>query len=121
MRRILPLVDLVHGNVRELNQFADCVDLEATLRQITAWGAGAIVVHMGIDGAGCYCRGQLTVSPAIPVRQYKNTAGSGDLLSVCMMLLHSRSEIPLSDRLRLANTIVSEFIEGKRRVIPELA
>jgi sugar/nucleoside kinase (ribokinase family) len=121
VRRLLPLVDLVHGNVRELNQFADCGDLEATLRQITAWGARAIVVHMGIDGAGCYCRGQLTVSPAIPVRQYENTAGSGDLLSVCMMLLHGRSEIPLSDRLRLANTIVSEFIEGKRRVIPELA
>jgi 2-dehydro-3-deoxygluconokinase len=121
VRRILPLVDLVHGNVRELNQFADCSELEATLRQITAWGARAIVIHMGIDGAGYYCRGQLTVSPAIQVEQCMNTAGSGDLLSVCMMLLHGRSEIALSDRLWLANTIVSEFIAGKRCVIPELA
>ena len=39
VRRILPWVDLVHGNVRELNQFADSGDLTATLRQITAWGA----------------------------------------------------------------------------------
>ncbi len=54
------------------------------------------------------------------MRQYKNTAGSGDLLSVCMMLLHGRDEIPPADRLRLANTIVSEFIEGRRGVIPEL-
>jgi len=121
VRRILPLVDVVHGNVRELERFADCGDLEATLRQITAWGAGAIVVHMGADGAGYYCRGQLTVSPAVPVPQYNNTVGSGDLLSVCMMLLHGRSEIPPGDRLRLANSIVSEFIAGKRGVIPELA
>ncbi len=78
------------------------------------------MVHLGADGAGYYGRGQLTVAPAIPVRQYKNTAGTGDLLSVCMMLLHGRDEIPLGDRLRLANTIVAEFIEGKRGVIPEL-
>jgi sugar/nucleoside kinase (ribokinase family) len=120
VRRILPLVDLVHGNVRELNQFADSADLAATLRQITAWGAAAIVVHLGADGAGYYHQGQLTVSPAIPVRQYKNTAGTGDLLSVCMMLLDGRSEIPPGERLRLANGIVAEFIEGRRGVIPTL-
>ena len=120
VRRLLPWVDLVHGNVRELNRFADSSDLNATLRQITAWGAAAIVVHLGADGAGYYRRGQWTVAPAMPVRQYKNTAGSGDLLSACMMLLHDRDEIPLGDRLRLANAIVAEFIEGKRGVIPEL-
>ena len=120
VRRILPWVDLVHGNVRELNRFADCEDLHATLRQITAWGAGAVVIHMGADGAGYYRRGELTVSPCVPVQQYKNTTGTGDLLSVCMMLLHGCDEIPPEDRLRLANTIVAEFIEGQRGVIPEL-
>jgi sugar/nucleoside kinase (ribokinase family) len=120
VRRILPLVDLVHGNVRELGQFADCSDLDATLRQITAWGAQAIVIHMGADGAGYYREGRLTVCPSAPVRQYKNTAGTGDLLSVCMMLLHGREGIPLCERLQLANRIVSEFIEGNRGVIPEL-
>ncbi len=120
VRRILPWVDLVHGNVRELNRFADSSDLNATLRQITDWGAAAIVIHLGAAGAGYYEGGQLTVAPAIPVRQYKNTAGAGDLLSVCMMLLHGRDEIPLAERLRLANEIVAEFIEGKRGVIPEL-
>ncbi len=120
VRRILPWVDLVHGNVRELNQFADSGELDTTLGKITAWGAAAIVVHLGVDGAGCYRGGQWTVVPATPVRQYRNSAGTGDLLSVCMMLLHGRDEIPLADRLCLANTIVAEFIEGKRGVIPEL-
>jgi sugar/nucleoside kinase (ribokinase family) len=120
VRRVLPWVDLAHGNVRELNRFADSNDLDATLKQITAWGARAIVVHLGAGGAGYYDRGRLTVVPAAPVRQCKNTAGTGDLLSVCMMLLHGRDEIPLADRLRLANGIVAEYIEGKRGVIPEL-
>jgi sugar/nucleoside kinase (ribokinase family) len=120
VQRILPWVDLVHGNIRELNEFADSGDLDATLRQITAWGAAAIVVHLGAAGAGYYCGGQWTVAPAVAVRQYKNTAGTGDLLSVCMMLIHGRDEIPLTERLRLANTIVAEFIEGQRGLIPEL-
>ena len=113
-------MDLVHGNVRELGRFADCDDLDATLRRIMDWGAGAIVIHMGADGAGYYARGQLIVVPAVPVRQHKNAAGSGDLLSVCMMLLHGRDEIPPRERLRLANRIVAEFIEDRRSVIPEL-
>ena len=120
MRRLLPLVDLVHGNVRELNEFADSVDLDSTLRQITVWGAQAVVIHMGADGAGFFHRGRLTVCPSIPVRRYENTAGTGDLLSVCMMLLHG-DEFSPEDRLCLANRIVAEYIEGTRRMIPELA
>ncbi len=120
VRDILPLVDLVHGNVRELNRFADSDNFETTLRKITTWGAGAIVIHMGADGAGYYDGTQLTVASAVPVRQYKNTAGTGDLLSVCMMLLHECEDIPPRDRLQLANTIVADYIEGRRAVIPDL-
>ncbi|MEN6577594.1 MAG: carbohydrate kinase family protein [Phycisphaerales bacterium] len=120
VRNILPLVDLVHGNIRELNRFADSDDLDTTLRKTTAWGAGAIVIHMGADGAGYYDRGQLTVVPAVPVRQCKNMAGTGDLLSVCMMLLHDCADIPPRDRLQLANTIVADYIEGRRTIIPDL-
>ena len=54
--KVLPLVDLVHGNVRELNLFADSTDLTTTLQRLTAWGAGAVVLHMGAQGAGYYCR-----------------------------------------------------------------
>lgn len=120
VRAILPLVDLVHGNVAELNRFADGGELQTTLQQITAWGAGAIVVHLGAEGAGYYDHGRWTVAPAAPVRQYRNTAGTGDLLSVCMMLLHRRNDIPIEARLRPANSIVAEYIEGRRGVIPAL-
>ena len=120
MRQILPWVDMVHGNVRELSRFADAPDLDTALQRITAWGAAAVVVHLGAAGAGYACRGQWTTAPAVPVHSHKNTTGTGDVLSVCMMLMHDRDDIPLNDRLRLANAIVAEFIEGKRAVIPVL-
>lgn len=40
VRRILPLVDLVHGNVNELNLFADSTDLAITLPRLAAWAPG---------------------------------------------------------------------------------
>jgi 2-dehydro-3-deoxygluconokinase len=116
VRRVLPLVDLVHGNIRELNRFADSSDLPATLKRLTSWGAAAVVIHMGAEGAGYYSRGQLTVEPCTPVEHCLHATGSGDLLSACMILLHGRREIPIPERLRLANQIVAEFIEGKHVV-----
>jgi 2-dehydro-3-deoxygluconokinase len=118
VRRILPLVDLVHGNVNELNLFADSTDLAITLPRLAAWGAGAVVIHQGPRGAGYYCGGELIVEPSAPIRQQVNATGCGDLLSVCMMLLHHQREIPASERLRLANRIVAKFIEGKRDFLP---
>jgi 2-dehydro-3-deoxygluconokinase len=118
VRRILPLVDLVHGNVNELNRFADSADLATTLQRLAAWGAGAVVIHQGAQGAGYYCGGQLLVEPSAPVLRQINATGCGDLLSVCMMLLDQRAEIPVVQRLRLANRIVADFIEGKRDFLP---
>ncbi len=120
VRRLLPLVTLVHGNVRELNLFADSTDLPTMLARLTSWGAKAVVIHMGAEGAGCYTGGKLTVEPCAPVNQFVNTAGTGDLLSVCMMLLHARQEISIADKLRLSNRVVAEFIEGQRDLLPPL-
>ncbi|MBI5383408.1 MAG: hypothetical protein HZA90_01835 [Verrucomicrobia bacterium] len=120
VRRLLPLVNLVHGNIRELNLFADSPDLATTLDRLAAWGAEAVVVHMGAEGAGYYSDGQLTVAPCAPVRRCVNTTGTGDLLSVCMMLLHAQTQIPILEKLRLANRIVAEFMEGKRDFLPVL-
>jgi sugar/nucleoside kinase (ribokinase family) len=120
VRQVLPLVDLVHGNVRELNLFADSTEIATTLQRITGWGAGAVVLHRGADGAGYYCRGEFTVAPSVPVRRPTNATGSGDLLSVCMMLLHGRTEIPIAEKLHLANRIVADYIEGNRDFLPTL-
>ena len=61
------------------------------------------------------------VEPPVPVKSQVNTTGTGDVLSVCMMLLHGRTEMGIRERLRLANTIVAQFMEGKRPLIPPLA
>jgi sugar/nucleoside kinase (ribokinase family) len=120
VRRILPLADVVHGNVNELNRFADSTDLPTTLRRLVDWGARAVVVHHGAQGAGYYCDAQLVVEPSAPVRKHVNATGCGDLLSVCIMLLHRHVEIPIAERLRLANRIVADFIEGNRAFLPGL-
>ncbi|OWK35951.1 carbohydrate kinase family protein [Fimbriiglobus ruber] len=119
VRGVLPLVDLVHGNVRELNRFAGTDDLSETLRRLTVWGTGAVVVHMGDAGSGYYSAGELVVAPCVPAERMLNTAGTGDLLSLCMMLLHHRTESPAVEKLRLANRVVTSFIEG-RPLLPTL-
>jgi sugar/nucleoside kinase (ribokinase family) len=120
VRRLLPLVDLVHGNTRELNEFADSNDLQQSLGALESWGAGAVVVHLGANGAGYYHHGLLTLEEAVPARRQVNTTGTGDVLSVCMMLLDQERCSTIGEKLRLANLIVSQFIAGDRSLIPAL-
>jgi sugar/nucleoside kinase (ribokinase family) len=120
VRDVLPFVNLAHGNARELTKFADAPDLETALRSLADWGAEAVAVHLGSKGAGYYHRGTLVTAPPAPAKSLLNTTGTGDVLSVCMMLLHHRSDIAILDRLHLANAIVAEFMEGKRSLIPPL-
>ncbi len=120
LRSVLPLVDVVHGNLRELTTFADVAEPDSALRQITAWGARAVVVHLGSRGAGYYCDGRLVEERPAPARKIQNATGAGDVLSICMILLHRRRDMTVSQKLRFANDIVTEFIEGRRILIPTL-
>ncbi|HZK79810.1 MAG TPA: carbohydrate kinase family protein, partial [Humisphaera sp.] len=117
----LPWVNLAHGNVRELKEFTDADDLDTALRRLTNWGVESVIVHMGAKGAGYYNNGSLIVEPPAPVINFVHAAGTGDVLSVCMMLLHNQRQIDIPSRLRLANSIVAEFIMGQRKLIPALA
>ncbi len=121
VRDVLPWVALAHGNARELMMFSDAETLDTALRRITEWGAGGIVVHLGDKGAGHYSHGILEIEPPAAVRSMANMAGTGDVLSICMMLLHQHPEMNVRNRLRLSNAIVGEFIEGRRQFIPNLA
>jgi len=121
VRSILPSVNLVHGNVRELREFADAPDLENALERLVEWGAEAVVVHLGEEGAGYYHEGTLVKEPPAAVHSQVNSTGTGDVLSVCMMLLHRCEQASIPERLRLANLVVAKFMEGKRRFIPPLA
>ena len=121
VRDVLPFVNLAHGNVRELMEFADAPDLETALKALTGSGVEAVVVHLGAKGAGYWHQGALVVEPPAPVTSQVNTTGTGDVLSVCMMLLHHREDLAIAERLRRANALVAEFMEGKRAFIPALA
>ena len=120
VRRVLPLVDMVHGNAHELNEFANSNDLQHSLRALENWGVGAVVVHLGVNGAGYYHHGLLTLEKSVPARRQVNTTGTGDVLSVCMMLLDQDGQSTIPEKLHLANLIVSQFIEGERALIPAL-
>ena len=120
IRRVLPLVDVVHGNVKELCAFTDADSPDAALSQISGWGAGAVVVHMGSEGAGYYRHGRLVREPCVPAATTVNSTGTGDVLSVCMMLLHRRDDVAAEEKLRLANRIVAEYVAGSRSFVPDL-
>jgi sugar/nucleoside kinase (ribokinase family) len=120
LRAVLPLVHLAHGNVRELCAFTDASGLDEALRRLADAGVGAAVVHMGEQGAGYYAGGRLITAPCVRVEHAVNTTGTGDVLSVCMMLLHRRDDLDVAEKLRLSNRIVADYIAGRRDLVPEL-
>jgi sugar/nucleoside kinase (ribokinase family) len=120
LRGVLDLVDVAHGNIRELREFTDSPDLETALKRLSDWGVKAVVVHMGTQGAGYYVGGQLVVEPVSPAERVINSTGTGDVLSMCMILLHARQDLSIQQRLSLSNRVVREFIEGRRTMIPSV-
>ena len=78
------------------------------------------MVHLGKKGAGYYHQGLLTVEASVPAKRQVNTTGTGDVLSVCMMLLDHDRRGTINQKLRLANLIVSQFIACERPLIPAL-
>lgn len=120
VRALLSSVDLAHGNVRELCELADASQLVEALAQIEAWGAKAVAVHLGSEGGGYYSKGKLDVEPPCRPERRINTTGTGDVFSVCMMLMHAQVDLTVREKLKLANAIVADFIQGKRQFIPQL-
>lgn len=120
VRKILPLVDVAHGNVRELCEFADAADLKTALQKISQWGAGSLVVHLGKKGAGFYSNGKWIVEPANRAKRSVHATGTGDVLSICMIMLAANQELSVTQKLRLSNKIVRDYMEGRLSLIPEL-
>ena len=120
LRRVLPLVDMAHGNVRELCEFADAPDVGTALRNIERWGTRSVVIHLGKKGAGFYSDGKLIVEPAYRAKRTVTTTGTGDVLSICMILLADVQDLSICQKLRMSNRIVREFMEGRLNLIPAL-
>jgi sugar/nucleoside kinase (ribokinase family) len=104
-----------------LMEFTNAPDLDSALRCLTDWGSKVVVVHLGSKGAGYYQDGAWLIEPPATVRSYVNSAGTGDILSVCLMLQHQRTDTGIAERLRAANGIVAQFMEGSLSLIPALA
>ncbi len=121
LRGVLDLVDVAHGNVRELREFTDSPDLETALKRLADWGVKAVVVHLGAQGAGYYSGGRLILEPANQAECVMNSTGTGDVLSICMILLHARPDLSIQQKLSVSNQVVREFMEGRRTMIPTLA
>jgi sugar/nucleoside kinase (ribokinase family) len=117
---VLPWVDLAHGNVRELCEFTGAGTLRESVDRLLERGVGAVVAHLGAEGAGWFSREVSVVEPAAPVSRRVQATGTGDLLSVCLMLLHQVRDASVGEKLRLANRIVAGFIQGEREFIPRL-
>jgi sugar/nucleoside kinase (ribokinase family) len=120
LRSVLDLTDLAHGNVRELCEFTDSPDLETALKRLSNWGVKAVVVHLGAQGAGYYAGGPLIVEPPSRAECPVHSTGTGDVLSLCMILLHARQDMAVREKLRLANRVVREFMEGRRTLVPTI-
>jgi sugar/nucleoside kinase (ribokinase family) len=120
LRDTLSLVDLAHGNVRELCEFTNSPGLETALKRLTAEGVKAAVVHLGPRGAGFWAEGKLAIEPPSPAHAVVNSTGTGDVLSICMILLHARNDLSIQEKLRCSNQVVSEFMEGRRALIPAI-
>jgi len=76
------------------------------------------VVHLGNNGAGFYCNKELVVEPANQARRTVNSTGTGDVLSICMILLFESTRLNVRQKLRLSNRVVREFMEGRLDLIP---
>ncbi len=114
---VLDLVDMAHGNVRELCEVADSPDLDTALRRLADSGVKSVVVHMGKNGSGYFNGGQLIHEPAQTASRIVNATGTGDLLSMCMILLHGRNDLSVRQKLAISNEVVREFMEGGRAMI----
>ncbi len=112
VRAVLPLVDLAHGNERELCAITHAPSLARALATLTRSGAGAVVVHLGSRGAGWWDGARLTVAPPARASRIVHEAGTGDLLSAAMMAL-ARSSAPVEARLRHSNRLVAAYMEGR--------
>src|SRR5713226_4166082 len=73
-----PLVDIAVVNAVEARILSGIADPEAAARRLMAWGAGAVVVTLGPDGALAVEREACRAVPA-PAVQVVDTAGAGDV------------------------------------------
>lgn len=118
LRRILPLVDFVHGNTRELCEFTGCCTVPDACRSLLDDGCEEIVVHNGSNGAMSVHRGRAPIDiPAVPISKTICSTGSGDVFCAAHLLLRN---LPASERLQKACAVAAAHLSGELALFPRL-
>lgn len=118
VRALLPHVDFIHGNQRELSRFTQTASESEAVESLLGGGAGAIVVHRGRRGSAIFAAGgQCFEAPARPVSDVVHPTGAGDAFAAAFMGL---SQFPWPRRLELANDIAARHLEGSLELMPRI-
>lgn len=118
LRRLLPLVRYVHGNISELSEFTGCHMATDVFKSLLDDGCEEIIVHNGERGAISVRRGEAAVEvPAVPIRNVICSTGSGDVFCAAHILLR---ELPVVERLQQACAVAAAHLSGEVALFPRL-
>jgi sugar/nucleoside kinase (ribokinase family) len=118
-RRLLPLVQYVHGNLSELAEFTGYRAFGDVCRSLLDDGCEEVVIHNGKCGAISIRRGEPAVeAPATPISKVICPTGCGDVFCAVHMLL---SKLPAAERLQQACAVAAAHLSGQLALLPRLA
>lgn len=120
LRKLLPLVNCVHGNVRELSEFTGRATIADACRSLFDDGCDEVIVHNGERGAMSVQRGGQTLIeiPAVPISKVICSTGSGDVFCAAHLLLRS---LPAVERLQKACAVAAAHLSGELTLFPRLS
>ena len=111
VRRLLPLVDYVHGNQRELCLFAGCDDLPAAVKWFFAQGASHLIIHRGSEGSMAISSdGKWIESPPVRLDRFVQSGGAGDVFTAAFL---SCDAPDLPTKLAAANRAAADHSSGR--------
>ena len=118
VRRLLALVDYVHGNQRELCFFAGCDDLPSAAIWFVSHGAAHLIVHRGSEGSVAISSdGSVIESAPVKVDRPVHLAGAGDVFTAAFL----SSDAPdLPTKLAAANRAAADHCSGRVDYFPIL-
>jgi sugar/nucleoside kinase (ribokinase family) len=118
VRRLLPLVDYVHGNQRELCFFAGCDNLPSAVKWLISQDATHLIVHRGGEGSvAISLDGNWIESPSVKLGRPVRPGGAGDVFTAAFL---SSDVSDLKAKLAVANRAAAEHCSGRTDYFPRL-
>jgi sugar/nucleoside kinase (ribokinase family) len=118
MAEVLPQVDELHGNARELGFFSGRSDWPAAAAWCLERGAGAVVMHLGAAGSAAVTASGVVRVAAEPVASVVGETGSGDVFTAAVLAGAGRD---WPARLAAGNAAAARHLAGLTEFAPRLA